>query len=282
MPRKHSTCDICGHRLIKNGTTSAGRTRWRCTHCGASTTRRRADLEKQATFTDFIDWITGKHSLADIADHAGVTSRTLTTRFSRCWLIQPPQPVDAHRVYDEIFIDGTYTDHSCLLIASSRHHVVCWHWCKQESKKDYIQLLSQLQAPLIVCTDGGSGALSAIAFCWPTTRVQRCLVHIQRNVRTYVTMRPKTAAGNALRRLSLDLTRITTPEQAASWVVKLHATGTQFGDWFDEKTYRDHVRPEDIPRSAAGNKNGGTPTSALDGPTNSCSASTANTPCLPT
>lgn len=150
MPHKDSTCDIWGHRFIKNGTTSASWTRWRCAHCGASTTRRRADLGKQATFTHFICWIAGP--------------------------------------------------------------------------------------------------------AWPATRAQRCLVHIPRNVWTCMTTRPKTSAGKALRRLSLELTRIASPEQAASWVVQLQAIGTQFGEWLDEKTYRDQVGPEDIPRSAASNK----------------------------
>lgn len=254
MPRQHPTCDICGHRLIKNGTTSAGKVRWRCTRCGASTTRRRPDLEQQAFFNHFIDWITGKHSLTEVAESFGVSSRTMTNRFSQFWPIQPPQPVDPARIYDEIFIDGTYTNNHCLLIASTRHHILCWHWCTQETTKDYRILLGKLQPPSIVCTDGGSGARSAIKTCWPATRTQRCLVHIQRNVRTYVTMRPKTTAGKALRRLSLALTKIHTLDQAATWVAQLQAIGTEFGDWLNEKTYLKDTRPEDVPRHLAGNK----------------------------
>ena len=42
--------------------------------------------------------------------------------------------------------------------------------------------------------DGGSGVLAAVAASWPDTRIWRCLVHVQRNVRTYRTTRPRTEA----------------------------------------------------------------------------------------
>ncbi|MFW9215732.1 hypothetical protein ACOJA0_11420, partial [Corynebacterium amycolatum] len=41
----------------------------------------------------------------------------------------------------------------------------------------YTELLRPIAAPLIAVTDGGQGAQSAIHHCWPTTRIQRCLVH---------------------------------------------------------------------------------------------------------
>ncbi|MGB3886413.1 transposase-like zinc-binding domain-containing protein, partial [Gordonia sp. (in: high G+C Gram-positive bacteria)] len=36
--RNSPVCGVCANKLVKNGTTSAGRTRWRCKHCGASST----------------------------------------------------------------------------------------------------------------------------------------------------------------------------------------------------------------------------------------------------
>jgi hypothetical protein len=41
-----------------------------------------------------------------------------------------------------------------------------------------------------VITDGGSGIAAALSECWSETAVERCLVHIQREARTY---RSKTA-----------------------------------------------------------------------------------------
>ncbi|MFS0464607.1 transposase, partial [Corynebacterium striatum] len=69
--------------------------------------------------------------------------------------------------------------------------------------------------------DGGKGAYSAIKQCWPSTRIQRCLVHAQRVVRQYVTSRPRTDAGRAIYKLALKLTNINTVKEAAEWTARL-------------------------------------------------------------
>ena len=105
---------------------------------------------------------------------------------------------DPNRVYDQIFIDGTYTDAGCLLVAASRDHVIAWHWATRESAHAYTQLLGGIAEPLCVVLDGGQGAYSAIKACWPNTRIQRCLVHAQRVIRRYTTSRPRTDAGKTI------------------------------------------------------------------------------------
>ncbi|HJF14770.1 MAG TPA: IS256 family transposase, partial [Enteractinococcus helveticum] len=55
-------CGICATKLVKNGKTSAGKTRWRCKHCGASTTQRRPDSVAKAQFTGWLDWLLSKKS----------------------------------------------------------------------------------------------------------------------------------------------------------------------------------------------------------------------------
>nr|WP_309957490.1 transposase [Arcanobacterium hippocoleae] len=75
----------------------------------------------------------------------------------------------------------------------------------------------------MVVTDGAKGALGAIRQCWPQAHIQRCLVHIQRNIRRVTTINPKTDQHKALRQLGLDLTRITTTEEAITWEKKLAA-----------------------------------------------------------
>lgn len=91
-------------------------------------------------------------------------------------------------------------------------------------------------APLIAVIDGGRGATSAITTCWPTTTIQRCLVHAQRVVRRYTTTRPRTEAGRTIYQLALKLTRITTLDDAAIWGAQLHEFSTIYRDWLNEKT----------------------------------------------
>lgn len=112
--------------MKKNGTTSKGTTRWRCTTptCGASTTKTRPDLTHKHNFTHFITYITGTQSLTDYATTLGVTRWTLTRRFATYWYINVPNHPDPHRIYDQILIDGIYTADGCLLIASTTTHII--------------------------------------------------------------------------------------------------------------------------------------------------------------
>ncbi|WP_281248237.1 IS1249 family transposase [Corynebacterium pacaense] len=237
MKTNRPRCPVCHGTMRKNGTTSKGTTRWRCTTCNASTTRTtQATAVHAATFRTFINWATSTKTLTQLATDTGTSISTLQRRFTWCWYINVPHTPDPARIYDQIFIDGTYLAGGCLLIAASTTHVINWHWCRRETTASYTDLLRTIAAPLLVTTDGGQGAQSAIKTCWPTTKVQRCLVHVQRVVRRHTTSRPRTDAGKTLYRLALKLTSIRDLAAAATWVAHLHNFGTVYHDYLNEKT----------------------------------------------
>ena len=224
--------------MKKNGTTTKGTTRWRCKNpdCGTSTTHHRPDQTRTRDFKAFHAYVTGTTSLTDVADTLNISRRTLDRRFTSLWLIDVPNTPDPNRVYDQIFIDGTYTTAGCLLVAASHDHVIAWHWTKHETAHAYTQLLRNIAEPLCVVLDGGQGALTAIKACWPNAMIQRCLVHAQRVIRRYTTARPRTDAGKAIYALALKLTRITTVDQALDWTLRLHDFGQVFNAFLNEKT----------------------------------------------
>jgi len=155
-----------------------------------------------------------------------------------CWQVAP-QIESTGEVYAEIQLDGTYlNDGWCLLTAITGSGMVLgWQWCDQEKTAAWKALLERIPAPQIVVIDGGRGLASALRECWPDTRIQRCLVHVQRNVRTYLTTNPRTEAAKTLRALSLKLTRITTVEQARAWEVALHDWHQIYAALLEQKTF---------------------------------------------
>ena len=70
------------------------------------------------------------------------------------WFITVPTDTDPYRVYDQVFIDGTYFHKKCLLVACTKDHVIAWHWCLRESSNEYLKLLDKIAEPLVVTTDG--------------------------------------------------------------------------------------------------------------------------------
>jgi len=103
--RNSPRCGVCGSKLVKNGVTSAGRTRWRCKTCGSSTTQQRPDISRRGDLGAFTGWLLGKHSQAE---YGGGTGRSLRSRIAWCWDITVPQPHPTGEVHRQIILDGTY------------------------------------------------------------------------------------------------------------------------------------------------------------------------------
>ena len=79
-------CPYCGGRTKRNGRTSSGSQRWRCTDCGASTTVRYDDTA--ARLDEFLGWLLSKDSQA-MMPGGGRSFRRRTAEFWEVW----PTPV---------------------------------------------------------------------------------------------------------------------------------------------------------------------------------------------
>ena len=185
---------------------------------------------RERTLEEFLSWLLGPSSQR-AADSAG-DARALRKRIAWCWRIRPRiAPPDARR--HTVMADGTYMGHGwCLIIAidGQTGEVLDWQWCAHESKAAYLALFSRLPAPDVLIADGLRGAEAACTQAWPGTRIQRCLVHVQRNTRTGLTSRPRLQAGRELKRLSDRLTSVETAGQAVRWGEALNAWHERWKD----------------------------------------------------
>jgi hypothetical protein len=197
--------------------------------------RRRPDLARAAELDRFLGWLMGSTPLAD----QGTSGRTFRRTHAWCWRVEPSIAITGE-IYDEVQLDGTYFSGGwCLLTAinGANGDVIAYQWCDTEKTAAWTALLDRIPPPQVVVVDGGSGVASALRACWPTTRVQRCLVHVQRDVRRYLTTKPRTDAGKTLRSISLALTKITTRQQATAWQVRLNDWHQVYGELINAKTY---------------------------------------------
>lgn len=229
-----TTCLLCGTRLIKNGKTAAGSQRWKCPYCGASSTRKRADITRKAQLDRFLAWLLGKHSQAETD---GLTGRSFRDQTAWCWNLRPALPPVTHAPTVAI-IDGTYlADHGLLIATNEQQLPLAWQWCSTESTASWGALLRQIPAPDVVVCDGGTGTHAALRAHWPDTRIQRCLFHVWMNLKTHLTLRPRTPAGQSLLGLGRRLLRINTAEEAIEWLQLVHAWWGQYGHLTTERTY---------------------------------------------
>ena len=78
---------------------------------------------------------------------------------------------------------------------------------------------------------------AALRDTWPHTRVQRCIFHVWTNLRTHLTLHPRTPAGQALLGLGKHLRNISTIDDATDWLHLLNHWHQLYGHLTTERTY---------------------------------------------
>lgn len=229
-------CPSCGTRMKRNGTTSAGNTRWRCASCGASITNHVDNSARR--LEEFLGWLLSKRRQADMAG-GGRTFRRRTQEFWHIWPL-PPVTGEVCRV---VFVDGIYLSHKvCVLIARSEEHVLGRHVVRSENPSAYKALMARMAPPEVAVTDGGSGFQKARRQLWPTTRVQRCTFHAFEQVKRCTTTRPRTQAGVDLYALAKKLLKVEDSEHAAAWAAAFAKRCSDYDEFLKEEATNDEGR----------------------------------------
>lgn len=216
--------------MKRNGTTSAGTTRWRCTssQCGASRT-----LKHQRDGNDlilFLDWLFSTRT----QEETGVNPRTFRHRTRWCWDLWPPVPL-VDEVHHVVHLDGIHLHRDAVvLIAVAGGQVIGWYVARRETSAGWMNLMARIAPPDVVVCDGGGGLLKALRIAWPDTRVQRCLFHVCLNITELTGMRPRLEAGRRLRKLAIRLSRVKTREDATAWLTAYNQWEQDFRSFLDE------------------------------------------------
>lgn len=232
-------CSTCHSKLQKWSKTAAGTQRWRCPKCTKTQTRKRPDLSRALLLERFVKWLLGKQAQSEL----DVSDRTWRAQTAWCWDIVPKSELTGE-IYPIILLDGLKIGSLVNLIARTPEAVIAWHWAGWESSYSWEDLLKQLPPPTVVVCDGQKGILLAIARQWPNTRIQRCIFHAWQNIRTKLSLHPKTEAGLELLELARVLLRgIATMELALAWQQKLETWEKHYGSLIRERTNVISPRP---------------------------------------
>ncbi|WP_396277677.1 IS1249 family transposase [Glutamicibacter creatinolyticus] len=231
------TCGVCKNKLVKNGKTSSGRTRWRCKTCGASSTLARPDTTAKAQFRAFHQWATGKLSVSD----TGIARSTFYRNTYWCWKVHPTL-IPTGEQYRYLMLDGTYFNGFCALTAYNGQHIIGWQYCDREKVASWTLLLQRLPAPDLVIFDGHGALESVIKALWPETRIQRCYFHIRQTIHKHLTRNPRTIPGQQLLSLIKALKDITTLQLANKWEEQFMAWRAMHETTLKARTYaKDHA-----------------------------------------
>lgn len=225
--------------MQKRGKTTAGKQRWLCVGCSRSHSLGHETQARGRLLDRFVKWLLGKQAQSEL----GVSERTWRAQTSWCWKIIP-KPVLTGEIYPIILLDGIRIGSMVSLIARTPKAVIDWHWAGWGSSYTWEKLFNKLPAPTVVVCDGQKGVLLAIARCWPKARIQRCIFHVWQNIRTKLSLHPKTEAGVELLNLAKVLLKgIYTKEEALKWQEQLAFWEKRHSNLIRERTYADKPRP---------------------------------------
>lgn len=194
-------------------------------------------------FIWFNKWIDGRQTLEQISAVSGYSISTLKRHFHQ-YLERPPQWSVNPSERVNLLIDGTYFKNNvCLIIYRDNnikftqlYRLSTGEWY-EEIKEDLENLLKlDVQIESITC-DGHKAILKAIKKSCKHVTVQRCLVHIQRMCRIWLTMRPQSSAGKDLRLIISQLHRIHTSLERDYWIVRLVRWHESHQNFINEKSY---------------------------------------------
>lgn len=228
--------------VIKWGKQS-GKQRYKCKNCSVLSTGSNKSVSSSNRFVWFKSWVIGRQTISQISRQSGYSERTLK-RYFHAYLSEAPvfKIKPSERV--NLLIDATYFSKKLCLVLyrdntikyTQLYRLTDGEWY-EEIKEDLANLISMgLQIESITC-DGHKSLLKAIRNVCRGVIVQRCVVHIQRMCRIWLTMRPKTPAGNDLRSIVSTLHTINTYEQRDYWIVSLVRWHQQYDNYIKEKSY---------------------------------------------
>jgi Transposase, Mutator family. len=236
-------CWVCGSLDVIKWGVRNGKQRFKCKKCGALNTRKNQGVSQSNRFVWFREWIVGKQTLEQISNSSGYSVSSLKRYFSEylqqypTWKITPSEKVN-------LLIDGTYfANKVCLVLyrdnnikATQIYRLTDGEWFEDiaEDLQNLLDLGIQIES---VTCDGLSNILKAVKKTTPTTTIQRCVIHIQREVLIWLTRNPKSQAGIELRKTVRVLHLIKNKDDWGYWVVSLIKWYETHKDYVNEKTY---------------------------------------------
>ena len=195
-------------------------------------------------FVWFENWVVGKQTLDKVSSQSGY-SKSKVQRLFKHYLNTPPTFSIPQKETVHIIVDGTYFTRDICLVVYRNSEIKCTQLYRLSDNERYEEIkedLENLRALKIhiesITCDGHRAVLKAIRKVFKREIiVQRCVVHIQRMSRIWLTKEPRSIAGQELLKLTQQIHRIRTEEQKLYWLRALYDWDLAHRDFIKEKSF---------------------------------------------
>jgi hypothetical protein len=187
-------------------------------------TIKNTSVKQQNQFVWFKKWIIERQVYKYLIRDIGISQSSLQNLF-RTYLKQAPTTAIRSKKEVHLLIDASYFSNKLCLILYYDHdirYVQLYRETNQEKYKEIKEDLENLKKLEVeVCSvtcDGHRAILKAVRKVFPEVYLQRCLVHIKRQVKNYLSQKPKLKEAKELLQISNRVTYIKTHEQRSEWL----------------------------------------------------------------
>ena len=170
-----------------NGKSFQGKQRYLCLSCNKSYLWKSSKPIEQRRFCWFKQRVTEGYSIRELAIMKGTSQSTLK-RVISYWLKQTPNDIDNdYSNIKHVIFDGTFLRRPRGIYAaldSETHKLLHAAVNVRETSSDLIMFYSHLLEaglnPESATTDGNTAQTKQLKNLWPDIKLQRCVVHVQR------------------------------------------------------------------------------------------------------
>jgi Transposase, Mutator family len=205
-----------------------GHQRYKCKNCGLLFQWGNKKVGDANRFIWFEKWIKDRRVYRTLSAEMQMSNRSISRLFKKFLQQAPKIPVKS-KTQVHLLIDGTYLPNGLCLILYYDHdirYVQLYRTSSQEKFREIYYDLKTLKSLGVqiysVTCDGHKSILKAVTKAYPAAIIQRCVVHVKRQCRAYLSSRPKLEASKELLFISNQIAAIKTQEQCSLWLLQLH------------------------------------------------------------
>lgn len=181
-----------------------------------------------------------RHVYKNLVRDSSMSQSTIQRLFSRLLKDAPLVPVRSKgKVH--LLIDGSYFPNDLCLVLYYDHDLRYVQLYRHTDQERYIQIkedLDNLKSLGVdvysVTCDGHKAILKAIKKAYPQALIQRCLVHIKRQVKNYLSTTPQLVPGQELLKLSNKITAIKSYEECGLWLLLMKQWEDKYLEFVNE------------------------------------------------
>ncbi len=170
-------------------------------------------------------------------------SQSTLQRLFKYYLKSPPANTIESKGHVHLLIDATYFHNGLCLILYYDYDIQYVQLFRQTNQEKFKEIKEDLlnlkkigtQVYSVTC-DGHKSIMKAVVKSFPNAIIQRCVVHVKRQIKNYLGANPQLIQARELIYFSKQITRINNQDQAAHWLSELYLWYNQNQAFINQKS----------------------------------------------